>query len=124
MNRTVGMLTYNWAVATFGEVAKDPVERAARLIEEVAELGQSLDVPKEVVLRIVERAYSRPVGQPWQEMGGTLVCVVSLCHRLGLDPESVLYDELARITGKSKEEWQKKHGEKVADGTADLGASR
>lgn len=121
MNRTIQMLTYNWAVSTFGEVATDPKERAARLLEEAAEVAQSLGVGGDVAARIVERTYGRPVGQPWQEIGGTLVCIVSLCHRLGLDAESLLYDELLRVTSRPREYWTKKHDEKVKDGTANVG---
>lgn len=120
MNDTVGMMTFNWAVSTFGDVAKDPNERALRLVEEAAEVAQSLDVDKDVLIRIIERTYSRPVGVTHQEIGGLLVCVVSLCHRLGYVADALLHAELARVTSKPREWWIAKHDAKVKDGTANV----
>lgn len=110
----------NWAVTNFGEVAKNPVERGLRLVEEALEVGQSSSVPKERVLALVERVYSRPVGDLAQEIGGTGMTLDALAELAGIDAQVEITKELIRVLALPKDLWQKKHAEKVEAGVANL----
>ena len=65
--------------------AMDPIERALRFLEESQELAQSLGVTREQALQLVEYTWSRPVGEPPQEVGGSLVTLASLCDCVDID---------------------------------------
>lgn len=118
MSKMISKLILNWAVTTFGPVAKSPIERASRLLEEAAEVTQAAGLDKAVALKIIERTYSRPVGEIGKEIGGVLVCVHGLCAVLDIDPDEVLEIEVTRVLNRDPEYWAKKHGDKVIDGTA------
>jgi NTP pyrophosphatase (non-canonical NTP hydrolase) len=107
-----------WAVDTFGEVARDPIERSLRLIEEAAEVVQTVGLSKEEVLKVVERVYSRPPGALCNELGGLVMTTECLAEAMGYDLETQADWEYKRITSIPKEQWQRKHKEKVVAGTA------
>lgn len=121
---TIAMMILNWAKSTFGPVAFDPAERAARLLEEAAEVAQAMGVKPEVARAIVGRTYSRPVGEVDKEVGGVLVCAYSICALIGKSPAEALYEECNRVTGRDRSEWVAKHEEKVKDGTANVSVVR
>jgi len=69
-----------WMQKCFGaEIAADKMERNDRFTEEALELVQSLGMPKERVLALVDYVYGRDVGDPPQEVGGVLVTLAALC---------------------------------------------
>ena len=109
-----------WAVSTFGEVAKNRDERAARLVEEAVEVAQAEGVPAEVLERIVRRVYSRPVGDAAQEIGGLAITLDALAENIGVCVNDAALNELARVLALPKDHFAKKHAEKVADGVANL----
>jgi hypothetical protein len=87
-----------WLMECFGaEIAADRVERCDRFIEEALELAQSLDWPKERAHALVEYVYGRPLGEPYQEIGGVMVTLAALCQCIGLEMQSAGDDELERI---------------------------
>ncbi len=87
-----------WLMECFGaEIAADRVERCDRFIEEALELAQSLDWPKERACALVDYVYGRPAGEPFQEVGGTMVTLAALCQAAGLDMDANGETELARI---------------------------
>lgn len=90
---------YLWAVECFGgAVAKDRVERVHRFLEEALELGQSLGLTRADAMRLVHYVFSRPVGEPAQEVGGTMVTLAVLCEACDLDMDGEAKRELQRIT--------------------------
>lgn len=109
-----------WAVDSFGAIAKNRDERAARLVEEAMEVAQAENVPLEVIHRIADRIYSRPVGDLGQEIGGLGITILALCENSGIDFTEQTNREFERVLSKPRDWWQKKHAEKVAAGTADL----
>jgi hypothetical protein len=109
-----------WAVRSFGAIAKNSDERAARLAEEAIEIAQCEGVPLEVIIKIAQRVYSRPAGERWQEIGGTGVALLAYAENAGLGLEKCIEREWTRLQSKSLEWWKMKHAEKVAAGTADL----
>ena len=87
-----------WVVKAFGiEVLRDRRERALRLIEEAVELGQAIGLDALEVQRLVAYVYSRPVGEPSQEVGGVLVTALAAAEALGLEAEDCLRTEVERI---------------------------
>jgi hypothetical protein len=86
-----------WAVAAFGEVAKDPKERAKRFIEEAIELTQAMGVYEDEVLRIVRYVYDRPVGETFQEVGGVSLTLLALCESIGMAADDAEWWELNRV---------------------------
>lgn len=109
-----------WAVRSFGPIAQNVDERAARIAEEAIEIAQVEGVPLDTIKRIADRVYSRPAGERWQEIGGTMIGILSYAEIVGLSMAECTRREFDRVLSKPREWWQKKHAEKVAAGTADL----
>lgn len=87
-----------WMLTCFGkEVASDKVERNHRFCEESLELVQSLGMSCEDVLKMVEYTYSRPKGEPAQEVGGVMVTLTALCSANDIVLSQAAERELARI---------------------------
>jgi hypothetical protein len=104
-----------WMYACFGEkITDDKVERNHRFLEESLELVQALGYSKDQALQMVEYVYSRPAGNPHQEIGGTLVCLAALAHANGLDMEVAGEDELIRCFDKT-EIIRNKHANKPSE---------
>lgn len=88
----------SWLMTCFDhEIASNIGERNFRFIEEALELVQSTGCSKEEVLELVDYVYSRPVGEPYQEMGGVMVTLAALGLATGLDMAQNGETELARI---------------------------
>lgn len=97
-----------WAEECFGADATDKPCRNWRFIEEAIELVQSLDCPREDVHMLVDYVYDRPIGEPSQEVGGTMVGLAVLCYANGLSLTDCAEKELSRIQG-MKEQIRAKH---------------
>lgn len=109
-----------WATESFGAIALNRDERAARLAEEAIEVAQTQGVPLSVIQRIARRVYERPPGEIGREIGGVGITVLSLAANLGRDFANDTRTEWQRVQSKTRDWWQQKHAEKVAAGTADL----
>lgn len=72
-------------------------ERGDRLLEEVLELLQAHGYDKARVPTLVDYVFSRPVGDPAQEVGGVMVTLAGYCWVAGLDMHIAGDAELARI---------------------------
>lgn len=89
-----------WLVKHLGlQVADDKHMRCSRYCEESIELLQSLDYPKSDILALVDYVYDRPVGDPFQEVGGVQITLNALCctKEVGIDIEEAGAVELERI---------------------------
>lgn len=73
-------------------------ERGDRLLEEILELLQAHGYDRNRVPTLVDYVYSRPVGEPDQEVGGVMITLAGFCHDAGLDMLSAGNRELDRIT--------------------------
>lgn len=107
-----------WAVRTFGsETALDKKERSLRFLEEALEVVQSLDLPKEDCLRMVDYVYSRDKGGPCSEIGGALVTLRALAEFLELNSDECLRQEFNRINTPSViERCRRKQAQKEKQG--------
>lgn len=90
-----------WMQECFGsEISADRLERGDRLIEEVFELLQSGDYPRERVRALEDYVWSRSPGDPAQEVGGVMVTLAAYCLAHELDMHTAAETELIRIWGK------------------------
>jgi NTP pyrophosphatase (non-canonical NTP hydrolase) len=88
----------NWVFETLGpESAENAQERSLRTAEEVVELAQACGVPHEVLHRLVDYVFARPVGDPAQEISGVLITLYSTANALGISADEALGAELQRI---------------------------
>lgn len=87
-----------WMQECFGpEISADCVERNHRFVEEALELAQSLGCTESEVYQLVRYVFSRPEGDPPQEVGGVMVTLAALCLAQGLDMHADGEVELERI---------------------------
>jgi hypothetical protein len=104
-----------WALRVFGtDHLHDPVVRGKRLLEEAAEFAQSVGVPDGAAREILDHVYSRPPGEPFQELGGVALTFLASCTSLGLEAEYVTHMELERVESKPDSHFQKRNAEKKA----------
>jgi len=88
----------NWVVRVFSEdVCKDTVERGFRCLEEVIELAQALMISKEQAHALVDYVYSRPAGEPGQELAGVLATLYATAAALNVSLDEVFATEVQRI---------------------------
>lgn len=88
--------TYLWGVATIGDDV-DQLTRASRFLEEATELTQATGMAEEMAHKIVSYVFARPVGEPFQEIGGTMVTLTMLAEVLRLSVEKAWVTEFKRI---------------------------
>ena len=88
-----------WMMECFGaKISADKLERGDRALEEMFELLQSGDYPRERVAALRDYVWDRPKGDPLQEAGGVMVTLAAYCLAFGLDMHEAGEVELARIT--------------------------
>jgi len=98
MSKSIVQRVGEWMIAAFGEdVANDGKERNHRYLEESLELVQSLGCTRKEVDMLVDYVYSRPLGEPRQEVGGASITLAALCFAHKIDLAQCTEDELARI---------------------------
>lgn len=87
-----------WARLCFGPtIARDPVIRNHRFMEEAVELVQSLGCTRNEVLNIVDYVYGRDAGDPKQEVGGVAITLATLCAAHGMNVTRLAELEMRRI---------------------------
>jgi hypothetical protein len=88
---------WQWIHAAFGKDDATPKVRGHRFVEESIELAQSAGVTREDVLMLVDYVYSRPVGEPTQEVGGVALTLAGLCCALNINMSEASLMELGRV---------------------------
>lgn len=114
MIRSFQRTVADWVMRAFGKDALDnQKERNFRFLEESLELVQSLGLSAEDAQKVVAYVYSRPKGEPYQEVGGVTVTLAALCECAGINMSEAGNAEVRRIYSKIAE-IQKKQSEKKA----------
>lgn len=103
-DRTTGQFqsrVADWTRACFGdEISADRLERGDRFLEETLELLQSGGYPMDRVGQLANYVWSRPAGEPAQEVGGVLLTLAAYCNAHDLDMQAAGETELSRVWGK------------------------
>lgn len=87
-----------WLIACFGEtIARDPIERNHRFLEEALELVQACGCTQSEAHQLVDYVFERAVGEKNQECGGVMVTLAALCLAQNLNMNAAAETELARI---------------------------
>lgn len=107
-----------WVIRCFGRKALHLHERASRFLEESFELCQASGLPKEQALKLLDYVYSRPVGEPGQEIGGVGISLLALAEALSVSADAEELDELTRVLSKTPEHFRARHSKKVDQGIA------
>ncbi len=110
--------TLQWAVDMFGQIATDPIERAARLLEEAVELAQTQGLHHSTAAAIIERVFNRAPGNAVKEIGQVALTLEVLAENIGACVEAEAQREFDRVRSISKEEWQSRQNRKAAIGIA------
>lgn len=79
----------------------DVTERGDRVLEEVLELLQAHGYDPARVAPLVDYVFSRPIGAPYQEVGGVMVTLALFCSVAKIDLHAAGESELARISGQA-----------------------
>ena len=87
-----------WVAKALGDdTAHNAPERSLRTVEEALELAQVCRVSREVLHRLVDYVFERPVGNAAQEISGVLVTLYSTADALDVNADEAFEAELARI---------------------------
>lgn len=87
-----------WAQECFGnQKAFNLTERCHRLMEETAELTQSLGYTEEQAIEIIRYVFARQKGEPSQEVGGVVTTLAVLCAAADVKMGLSAVKELERI---------------------------
>lgn len=111
----------DWAVETFGPVARDRQERTMRFAEEAIELAHAMGLHGDVLVSIIRRVYSREAGQIPREIGQAQMTLEALAAVVGENADLEAEREFMRVKSVPKEEWTRRHQAKVAIGIAAAG---
>lgn len=104
---------WNWCVECFGyEGANDKQERALRLLEEATEYAQAVGIDRRMADRLLSQVYSKPAGNPIQELAGVSTCLLAAASAQGAFLMQITEAEVARIE-KTKEIVRSKQKSKV-----------
>ena len=88
----------DWLTACFTEeICRDRVQRNHRFLEEALELVQSLGCTASEAHQLVDYVFGRPVGEPAQELGGTIITLHALASASNMDVAAAGETELARV---------------------------
>lgn len=110
--QTFQQMVTAWAIRCFGtKDATDKSLRNHRFLEEALGLVQALGTTKEEANKIVDYVYGRPIGDPVQEVGGTVLTLAVLCSANKIDLSDAGNKEIVRVNDKL-EEIQRKHAAK------------
>lgn len=92
-------LARRWSQLVFGEHFDriTPKIRSLRLLEEAIELAQAEGVTIDEVEIVADQVYSKPIGNPKQEVGGVIVCLTNYADTRGYNIEEEFYTEYCRI---------------------------
>lgn len=109
----------HWVEQSFGpKTAADRKERAKRVLEEALELAQAEGVSANDAWHLGFVVYSRPPGEPAQEVGGIGVTLLAWGGAANVDVAAAINTEIDRVLAMPTEHWKARHLEKHKLGVA------
>lgn len=110
-----------WETLTTSPLSQDPQERATRTFEEVCELCQSIGVDKDILAKILETTYSRPVDSDYEgEIGDVMITLMSTGKSLNVSPLFAAQKKAIRFREKIDLILERNKGKLKADGTTGM----
>lgn len=109
-------LVFDWIEDFYGPEWTNLGERCCRFIEEAIELVQAVGLPKEMVLKLVDRCYNKEKGEIQQELGGASMTLTALAEALKLSREGCESIEIDHCFNADKEKFRAKHLKKQEAG--------
>lgn len=108
---TIQERTVSWFRRCFGQEhggchvkgEKNPIKRMFAFSEEAIELMQAGGMSLTEVIAQAKHVYARESGEISQEVAGSLLTLVMVCHAYDIDLVTVAEKELARVEGKIDE---------------------
>lgn len=114
---------FDWAKRCFGEDHATSIpQRGIRFGEEACELTQAAGVDRDMMHKLVDFVYDRPVGEIAQEFGGVGVTLLSLARAAGLSADAEEAREVERILSKTPSHFLERNKAKDAAGFNVTGA--
>lgn len=108
-----------WAMRTFGaQTAGVPAERIRRFAEEAIELAQAAGMSEAAMTEMVRYVFSRPAGDPAQEVGGVSISLLGYCELVGLSADECESREFARVLAKDAAYFRRRQDAKALAGVA------
>lgn len=92
-------------------------ERALRIVEETIELAQAHGVQPSKLYAVIDRVYSRPLGNATEEVGDIAFTLLAYTEVSGDDLEGILSQRLQRVESIPVEDLRERHRQKRAAGT-------
>lgn len=110
-------LVTEWCRRAFGEESQTSRhKRVLRFLEEALELFQAEGGEIEQARELLERVYSRPPGDPHQEVGGVSVTLLSYCSAAALSADQCEIDEIERVLARPIMEARSRYDAKTEAG--------
>lgn len=108
---------HKWCREAFGDDhAKSIEQRGIRLAEEAIEAAQAAGCNREMVHRLVDHVFDRPVGDLAQEIGGVGVTLLALAQAATIDADAEEIREFARVLSKPLSHFAARNAAKNAAG--------
>ena len=107
-----------WVSDTFGEPATAVEERVLRVLEEAVELAQAEGVTRDRARSVVDYVFSKPPGDPSQEVGGLGVTLLAYCEASGLLADTEEQHEFDRVIAMDPTLFRARHNKKADAGIA------
>lgn len=114
---TLQSMVYDWCVRAFGDNhARSIEQRGIRLAEEAIETAQAAGCQREMLHRLVDYVFDRPVGELQQEIGGVGVTLLALSAAAAVDADYAERKEITRVLSKPLEHFAARNAAKNAAG--------
>lgn len=95
---TAQQYVWSWLERTFPEgVRVSREERALRLLEEALEFAQAAGIPAVQAKLLADMVYSKPTGDPDEEVVDALVCVLAAATQANIDLDSDFMEKMRAV---------------------------
>lgn len=100
----------NWCAAAFGaDHAASIPQRGIRHVEEAIEAAQAAQCEREMVHKLVDYVFGRPVGDLRQEIGGSGLTLLALAQAAGISADKAECAEITRVLAKPLDHFAKRN---------------
>ncbi len=106
----------SWVDSRIGKGHMGAPERAMRLLEEVLEYCQALEIDPVKAVALLVHVYGRPAGDPGKELAGVAFAILGCCAAADVKFRDIALEEIARNEARSLSQIAESHARKVVAG--------